>query len=92
VELLQLVEGTVGVIVAPSLRPAVDAVLAEIGDPRVVAVSPLESKGLEYDAVVVVEPDRIVAETLGGVRALYVVLTRATQRLVTINSTTHWLP
>jgi DNA helicase IV len=91
-ELLQLVEGTVGVIVAPSLRRAVDAVLAEIGDPRVVAVSPLESKGLEYDAVVVVEPDRIVAETLGGVRALYVVLTRATQRLVTINSTTHWLP
>ncbi|GAB2658647.1 HelD family protein [Kribbella swartbergensis] len=92
VELLQLVEGTVGVIVPPKLRPAVDPVLAEIGDPRVVAVSPLESKGLEYDAVVVVEPDRIVADTLGGVRALYVVLTRATQRLVTVNSTTDWLP
>jgi hypothetical protein len=23
---------------------------------------------------------------------LYVVLTRATQRMITINSTTHWLP
>jgi DNA helicase IV len=92
VELLQLVEGTVGVIVPPKLRPAVDPVLAELGDPRVVAVSPLESKGLEYDAVVVVEPDRIVSDTLGGVRALYVVLTRATQRLVTVNSTTNWLP
>ncbi|MEU4601729.1 UvrD-helicase domain-containing protein [Kribbella sp. NPDC023972] len=92
VELLQLVEGTVGVIVPPKLRPAVDTVLAELGDPRVVAVSPLESKGLEYDAVVVVEPDRIVSDTLGGVRALYVVLTRATQRLVTVNSTTDWLP
>jgi DNA helicase IV len=92
VELLKLVEGTVGVIVPPRLRPAVDPVLAEVGDPRVVAVSPLESKGLEYDAVVVVEPDRIVADTLGGVRALYVVLTRATQRLVTVNSTTDWLP
>jgi DNA helicase IV len=91
-ELLQLVEGTVGVIVPPKLRPAVDPVLAELGDPRVVAVSPLESKGLEYDAVVVVEPDRIVSDTLGGVRALYVVLTRATQRLITVNSTTHWLP
>jgi DNA helicase IV len=91
-ELLQLVEGTVGVIVPPALRPTVDPVLAEIGDPRVVAVSPLDSKGLEYDAVVVVEPDRIVSDTLGGVRALYVVLTRATQRLVTVNSTTHWLP
>jgi hypothetical protein len=30
VELLQLVEGTVGVIVPPKLRPAVDAVLAEL--------------------------------------------------------------
>ncbi|HEY3006115.1 MAG TPA: UvrD-helicase domain-containing protein [Kribbellaceae bacterium] len=91
-ELLGLVEGTVGVIVTPSLRPAVDATLAEIADPRAVALTPLESKGLEYDAVVVVEPDRIVAETLGGVRALYVVLTRATQRLITIGSTTDWLP
>jgi len=91
-ELLGLVEGTVGVIVTPSLRPAVDATLAEIADPRAVALTPLESKGLEYDAVVVVEPDRIVAQTLGGVRALYVVLTRATQRLITIGSTTDWLP
>jgi hypothetical protein len=91
-ELLQLVEGTVGVIVPPKLRGQVDSVLAELGDPRVAALSPLESKGLEYDAVVVVEPDRIVSDTLGGVRALYVVLTRATQRLITVNSTTHWLP
>ncbi|WP_328322562.1 AAA family ATPase [Kribbella sp. NBC_00382] len=91
-ELLQLVEGTVGVIVPPALRPAIDSVLKELGDSRVVALSPLDSKGLEYDAVVVVEPDRIVSDTLGGVRALYVVLTRATQRMVTINSSTHWLP
>ncbi|NUR94127.1 MAG: ATP-binding domain-containing protein, partial [Kribbellaceae bacterium] len=91
-ELLQVVEGTVGVIVPPALRPAVDPVLAELGDPRVVAVSPLDSKGLEYDGVVVVEPDRIVSDTLGGVRALYVVLTRATQRLITVNSSTRWLP
>ena len=66
--------------------------LAEVGDPRVVALSPLESKGLEYDAVIVVEPDRIVTDTLGGIRALYVVLTRATQRMITVNSTTRWLP
>ncbi|HEU4948523.1 MAG TPA: UvrD-helicase domain-containing protein [Kribbella sp.] len=91
-ELLQLVEGTVGVIVPPKLRPGVEAVLAAIRDPRVVPLSPLDSKGLEYDAVVVVEPDRIVSDTLGGVRALYVVLTRATQRMITVNSTTHWLP
>ncbi|ADB31925.1 Superfamily I DNA and RNA helicase-like protein [Kribbella flavida DSM 17836] len=91
-ELLELVEGTVGVIVPPKLRPGVDAVLAELDNPRIAALTPLESKGLEYDAVVVVEPDRIVSDTLGGVRALYVVLTRATQRMITINSSTHWLP
>jgi DNA helicase IV len=91
-ELLRLVEGTVGVIVPPALRPQVDPILAELADPRVVALSPLDSKGLEYDAVVAVEPDRIVSDTLGGVRALYVVLTRATQRMITVNSTTNWLP
>ncbi|MGI8767899.1 MAG: hypothetical protein ACR2I1_02160, partial [Propionibacteriaceae bacterium] len=52
--------------------------------PRLVVVSPLQSKGLEYDAVLVISPDRIVAESPGGVRVLYVALTRPTQRLVTL--------
>lgn len=91
-ELLRAVNGTVGVIVTPSLTPVIGAAVAELDDPRIVPLTPLESKGLEYDAVVVVEPDRIVAETPGGVRALYVVLTRATQRLITVGSTTTWLP
>ena len=47
--------------------------------------SPLEAKGLEYDAVVVVSPDEIVTESPGGVRVLYVALTRPTQRLVTLD-------
>jgi DNA helicase IV len=38
-------------------------------------------KGLELDAVVVVEPARIVADTEHGLRSLYVALTRSTQRL-----------
>jgi DNA helicase IV len=91
-ELLLAVEGTVGVIATPSLRPWLETTLAELADPRIVPITPLESKGLEYDAVVVAEPDRIVAETPGGIRALYVVLTRATQRLITIGSTAHWTP
>ena len=78
-------------IVPPSRARSSTRSLAELGDPRVVAVSPLEAKGMEYDAVVVVEPDRIVSDTR-GVRALYVALTRATQRLITVNSTTNWLP
>ncbi len=38
-------------------------------------------KGLELDAVVVVEPSRMVADQEYGMRALYVALTRSTQRL-----------
>jgi DNA helicase IV len=38
-------------------------------------------KGLEFDAVVVVEPAAIVAERRNGMRALYVALTRTTRRL-----------
>jgi DNA helicase IV len=86
-ELLDLVEGTVGVICPPSRRSAVDRQLRRTppDDDRVVLVSPLEAKGLEYDAVLVIAPDEIVAESPGGVRSLYVALTRATQRLVTLD-------
>ena len=53
-----------------------------IGPPDVPgAVSASETKGLEYDAVLVVEPERILAEGPRGAAELYVALTRATQRL-----------
>ena len=43
-------------------------------------------KGLELDGVVVVEPARIVADEIQGLRALYVALTRPTQRLTVIHA------
>lgn len=43
-------------------------------------------KGLELDAVVVVEPARIVAGEPQGMRSLYVALTRSTQRLSIVHS------
>ncbi|MDQ3470107.1 MAG: AAA family ATPase, partial [Actinomycetota bacterium] len=43
-------------------------------------------KGLELDGVVVVEPSRIVADEQLGLRALYVALTRPTQRLTVVHS------
>lgn len=43
-------------------------------------------KGLELDGVVVVEPRRIVAGESQGMRALYVALTRSTQRLSIVHS------
>ena len=45
------------------------------------AVAPSDTKGLEFDAVLVVEPERILAEGPRGAAELYVALTRATQRL-----------
>ena len=43
-------------------------------------------KGLELDGVIVVEPSRIVSDTEHGMRALYVALTRSTQRLTVVHA------
>jgi len=43
-------------------------------------------KGLELDAVIVVEPGRIVREERQGLRALYVALTRSTQMLTVVHA------
>ncbi|MFY1668339.1 HelD family protein [Plantactinospora sp. WMMB334] len=47
----------------------------------VVLLTVAQAKGLEFDSVLVVDPDRIVAESPRGRNDLYVALTRATQRL-----------
>jgi DNA helicase IV len=44
-------------------------------------VTAADTKGLEFDAVLVVEPATIVADGPRGAADLYVALTRATQRL-----------
>jgi DNA helicase IV len=51
-------------------------------------LDPPDAKGLEFDAVVVVEPAAIAAGTARGLRLLYVALTRAVQELVVV----HHLP
>ena len=43
-------------------------------------------KGLELDAVVVVEPAQMVSEHEHGMRSLYVALTRPTQRLIVVHA------
>ncbi|MCV7110440.1 DUF2075 domain-containing protein [Mycolicibacterium setense] len=59
-----------------------DGTSVVIGPPDVPgAVAPSETKGLEFDAVLVVEPARILADGDRGAAELYVALTRATQRL-----------
>ncbi|TVT51327.1 ATP-dependent DNA helicase [Amycolatopsis rhizosphaerae] len=90
-ELLDAVEGTVGVICAMDRVPEVRGWLAAQADERLKIVGSLDSKGLEYDAVVLVEPTELITESTTGRRVLYVALTRATQQLTVVASDRDWL-
>ena len=87
--------GTVAVIAPVELHAALTDALADRGavadaieaiDAPVAVLSGLDSKGLEFDHVVVVEPAELVAPDRSGLRLLYVVLTRATRRLVVVHA------
>ncbi|HSJ19224.1 MAG TPA: UvrD-helicase domain-containing protein [Nocardioidaceae bacterium] len=96
VELTAAVEGTVGIVVAAARRTSAQTWLDtwdELGDDRlggadarIAVLTGLDTKGLEFDGIVVVEPSEIEAESLTGRATLYVVLTRATQRMVTVST------
>jgi DNA helicase IV len=93
-ELASSLQGTVGVVVPVSRVDEVRGWLASWGehaenaaggsDARLVVLTGLDTKGLEFDGIVVVQPDEIEAESATGRATLYVVLTRATQRMVTL--------
>jgi DNA helicase IV len=50
----------------------------------ITVLNPHTAKGLEFDAVVVVDPEGIVAAEPRGASSLYVALTRSTQRLTVV--------
>ncbi|WP_278264474.1 RNA polymerase recycling motor ATPase HelR [Nocardia sp. AG03] len=64
---------------AEAEREGTSVVIGPVGVPGTVPAS--ETKGLEYDAVLVVDPERIILDGPRGAAELYVALTRATQRL-----------
>jgi len=89
--------GTAAVLAPASLvadlAVALDAAGVPATDPRrdglggPLSLLPVDlANGLEFDAVVVVEPAAIVEESPQGLRALYVALTRPTRRLVVIHT------
>ncbi|WP_425394463.1 HelD family protein [Actinoplanes subtropicus] len=84
------VDGTIGVITPVPRRDEMAAWVAGLPE-RVQVVTALEAKGMEYDAVVLVEPASLTRDA-AGIRTLYVALSRATQRLTTVGTRADWLP
>ncbi|MGN6723915.1 MAG: UvrD-helicase domain-containing protein, partial [Marmoricola sp.] len=113
-ELVDAVDGTVGIVVPVARRAEVqrwlEAWASEVEEPRsseveeprggvtkpeitgpdarIAVLDGLDTKGLEFDAIIVVAPQEIEDESPTGTATLYVVLTRATQRLVTLSPIT----
>ncbi|MBE7325990.1 AAA family ATPase [Nocardioides sp. Y6] len=71
---------------ARGARAAVDDAVAPSGEDRVVVLTGVDTKGLEFDGIVVVRPDEIETESSTGRATLYVVLTRATQLLTVVEA------
>jgi DNA helicase IV len=90
-------EGNVAIVCPDDMTDAIDSALTAAGvahgranttalDSRLTVVPVSVVKGLELDGVLVVEPARIVASQVHGLRSLYVALTRSTQRLTVVHS------
>jgi DNA helicase IV len=78
-------EGLVAVIAPPSMIASAGGAAGHAFDETGIPVlTAPQAKGLEFDHVVVVEPAAIVAE--GGLRELYVALTRPTRTLVVVHA------
>ena len=90
---LEALEGGLLAIIAEEHH--LDAVRREVGaaygkrlgtgagglEQDIVVTSPREAKGLEFDGVVILEPEELLTAAAGKVGDLYVAMTRPTQRL-----------
>jgi len=88
--------GTLAVVVVEAAIAAIqDTLTAEFGDDvglgalglnrPIALLTPQDAKGLEFDAVIVVDPSAIIAASERGAGALYVAMTRPTQRLYLVS-------
>ncbi|MEU4218877.1 ATP-binding domain-containing protein [Actinoplanes sp. NPDC026623] len=91
-EAARVAGGRVGVLVPAALEDALGRELtaaipeAAVGEQpdllnHIVLMTVRQAKGLEFDSVLVVEPDQIVAESPRGLSDLYVAVTRSTLAL-----------
>jgi DNA helicase IV len=82
--------GTVGVLCPGGWIERLRAGLPD--DERLSLSTVDDAKGLEFDGVVVVAPEEIVAGSPRGWNDLYVALTRATRRLGIVHTGEEWTP
>lgn len=82
---LGMVGGLVAVIAAQPDALDLQGDLGDDHESRVRILTPNQAKGLEFDAVVLLEPGDIWRSG-GGAAELYIALTRATQRLFTVHA------
>ncbi len=87
--------GTVAVIAPRTLHHELTTALADVGavadsaeaiDAPIAVLDSTSAKGLEFDHVVVVEPDALVTADRAGLRLLYVTITRTTKSLTVVHS------
>ena len=78
---------SVAVLCCPDEESSLNGMVAEHpGGGEVSVIDAASAKGLEFDAVVLVEPAAIVDAWTHGARVLYVALTRAVQQLHIIHA------
>ena len=78
-------EDLVGVVATPARTPALEDLLADV--PGVSVLAAPDARGLEFDSVIIIDPDGIKASGEAGLRDLYVARTRATKRLFSLRIT-----
>ena len=91
-----LAGGRVAVITTPARHASILAALREalpdVGtgatalDSPVAVLTVAESKGLEFDGVLLVEPAEVLADSMRGANDLYVAMSRPTQRLRVVHA------
>ncbi|GII79751.1 DNA helicase [Sphaerisporangium rufum] len=94
-ELAEIGEGRLAVLVPDARHAEIAALLPDAAaggaddvlDSPAAVLTVTRAKGLEFDAVVVLAPDEILAQSPKGGQDLYVALTRATRRLTVLHHT-----
>lgn len=83
----RLKSGTVAIVCPPDLERRLTKAVADLPQSDGIdVVADIGAKGLEFDRIIVVEPQLIARDGINGLRRLYICLTRATQELAIVHT------